>query len=597
MHHMAIVSELPFTLKVIKDFPVKTEYNASAFYDEENDIWTDNKATIEIEENENISLLFWAQDPSARLYLEAMDIIPNGDINLRTDENGYLYHLPSKEEFVLFKYGSGNDALCVDVFKIVVQIGEKKYYGTFQVDPKPISIHEWTVMKDDLEREMVGLAQDILRRNIGLGFNKPGNIPPKVLYDFMVIHKYAKQILTSLIDILENPRYEIRTEYREVPDNFQHDLDAETVKRYVRRAGAEATLRVPEKVFFYDIQENRLLKMMIKLFDDRLENFLDILLSMNDNPAVDNSYENNTRKESIRASINNFTEVAIKLRKMTSILQTSDWYRGVSEVEDAYIPHSFILDSRYNSIYQVYLKLKKNDFTVELDPLFSYTWKRSSFLYEMWSYFKVCHLLMHKYELVSTDWFGEFTEKLLFPFLKQGTTSVFGNDNVKIEVIFDHPLPEKEKETSLEHPLYMAKQHNARGHNRPDIVMNVYDRVDGWYIGSLILECKYRKIGSFWNTDPARSSLGQLEAYFNNARSNYLYDEYGVMYEMHPVKKVFVLTPDEKGDGCQSLDFNVVAITFKPTDDNIFSNHLLKELDENISNMVTLSEKLKRQMK
>ena len=67
-----------------------------------------------------------------------------------------------------------------------------------------MDINEWTMMKDDLEKEMTGLAQDIVRRNIGLGNMKYGNLPPKVLFDFIVIKKSAQKVLMSLIDIAEH---------------------------------------------------------------------------------------------------------------------------------------------------------------------------------------------------------------------------------------------------------------------------------------------------------------------------------------------------------------------------------------------------------
>ena len=61
----------------------------------------------------------------------------------------------------------------------------------------------------------------------------------------------------------------------------------------------------------------------------------------------------------------------------------------MSDVTEAYIPHSFIMDTRYNTLYQMYLELRKDTFQVEFDSEFSYTWKRSSYLYEMWCFFRI----------------------------------------------------------------------------------------------------------------------------------------------------------------------------------------------------------------
>ena len=49
-------------------------------------------------------------------------------------------------------------------------------------------------------------------------------------------------------------------------------------------------------------------------------------------------------------SILEFRTVACKLKKMTSLLKTKDWYFQITDVTQAYIPHSFILDTRYNTL-------------------------------------------------------------------------------------------------------------------------------------------------------------------------------------------------------------------------------------------------------
>ena len=48
------------------------------------------------------------------------------------------------------------------------------------------------MMRDDLECEIRDLSQDIVRRSIGMG-NNHENIPPKVIYNFLVMRKYYQQ--------------------------------------------------------------------------------------------------------------------------------------------------------------------------------------------------------------------------------------------------------------------------------------------------------------------------------------------------------------------------------------------------------------------
>lgn len=591
---MAIVSNLPFKLQVIKRFPVETHQEGLLFFDDEKEVWKKEVVTLSIEENDEIEILFNSEDENAKLYLEALDIVPLDDRKIAYDSEGHIYRIPSSEPFILYKVNSGFDALCVDIFQISVYCYEKWYYGTLQVLPKPMNLDEWIMMKDDLEKEMVGLAQDIVRRNIGLGNQKYGNVPPKVLYDFIVIRKYAQSLLVALMDIAENPRCEIVTEYKKVGNNKNCRLDEESIRRYATRAGSEATYKVPVKVVNYDIQDNRILKNIIIDYENRLNVFLELLVELRDYTNNFDSGRTVQYKNEWEKSISEFKNVAQKLKKITSLLKTQEWYLKVGKISRPYIPHSFIMDTRYNILYQMYLELKRETFKVEFDPEFSYTWKRSSYLYEMWCYFKVVHLLSQQYEMNEPDWARVFSGKILFPFLNVGTSIEFKNEDVRLEVIFDKPLVFENKKTDISSPLYVAKtQEYSKMHNRPDILIYVYDTKNGWYLGSIVLECKYRKIYSI-EANGQRGSIGQLQAYYNNTRSEYLFGGWGKRLNMRPVKRVIVLTPDVKGDGKSQDDFSILFKSFKPADNEEWNKSLMDEVNSIIEELINASRELQR---
>lgn len=588
---MAIVSNLPFKLQVIRKFPIETHQEGLLFFDDEKEIWKKEVITLSIEENDEIEILFDSEDDNAKLYLEALDIVPLDDHKIAYDSEGRIYRMPSSESFILYKANSGYDALCVDTFQISVYCNEAWYYGTLQVLPKPMNMNEWTMMKDDLEKEMVGLAQDIVRRNIGLGNQKYGNLPPKVLYDFIVMRKYSQSLLVALLDIAENPRCEIVTEYKKVGNNKNCRLDEESIRRYATRAGSEATYKVPVKVINYDIQDNRILKNIIIDYDNRLNIFLELLVELRDYTNNFDSGRTIQYKNEWEKSISEFKNVAKKLKKMTSLLKTQEWYLKVRKISRPYIPHSFIMDTRYNTLYQMYLELKRETFKVEFDPEFSYTWKRSSYLYEMWCYFKIIHL-SKQYEMNEPDWVRVFSGKILFPFLNVGTSIEFKSENVKLEVVFDKPLVFENKKTDISSPLYVAKtQEYSKMHNRPDILIYVYDIKNGWYLGSIVLECKYRKIYSI-EANGQRGSIGQLQAYYNNTRSEYLFGGWGKRLNMRPVRKVIVLTPDIKGDGKSQDDFSILFKSFKPADDEEWNKSLMDEVNFNIEELLNVSRDL-----
>lgn len=592
---MDIVSDLPFSLHLIKRFPTEEVYIAKLFSKNDKEIWNEDFVTLSIEENDEVELFFNSSDTNARLYLEALDIVPIDDINIKEDENGNIYRTVSNSSFVLYKSNAGYDALRVDVFKISILCNDEWYYGTFQILPKPMNLQEWKMMRDDLECEIRGLAQDIVRRNIGIGNIHNEALPPKIIYDFLIIKKYSSKVIMALTDIADNPRSRIVTMYNEISANRsdKYRFDKETVKRYLLKSGTEPTYKIPVKAISYDIPDNRLLRMILTEYESKVTQFLEILDSIDKNDYSLHSGGSWQYKTEWKVSLGEFKEAALKLKKITSIVKTREWYNDVGIFQETHVPYSFIMDSRYNIIYQMYLDMKREEISVDLNPDFSYSWKRSSWMYEMWCYLKVCHMFLQRYELVSSEWNDIFSEKVIFPFLESGTRLKFEIDDYALEVVYDECLPMNKNKSSYKKPLFMAKTHGEeKTHNRPDIVINVYQTKREWYLGSIILECKYRKLNSFWIEGSNRSSRGQLESYFNNARSSILLGEIGENFNMRPVEKVIVLTPDDLGDGKEQNEFEILVKGFKPSDEPDILDSVKELLFDEIEKIFSKYKKL-----
>lgn len=565
---MDIVSDLPFTLKLIQKYPIETIQEARVFCKEEQNIWRDNIITLSVEENEDMDLYFNAEDPEARLYLDALNMIPADDLYIKEDHYGRKYRMVSTDCFALYRSSKGYDALCVDTFRIAVLCQKEWYYGTLQILPKPIAIGEWQMMRNDLEREIRDLSQDIVRRSIGMG-NNHENIPPKVIHNFLVMRKYSNKVMMTLTDISSNPRSEIITVYENVSRNEgeNYSFDAETVRRFAVRSGSEPTYKIPVKTVNYDIQENRILKRIILDYEKKLEQFINLIDEMDGSASQS--------RISWKTNLEEFKGRAVRLRKMTAILKSQKWYTSVQDLRDPYIPHALILDSRYSLLYQMHLDLKRDEIDLGLTTEFSYTWKSSSYMYEMWCYLKICRILMSEYAFVPDEVSNADADRTLLPLLDVGKTIRFEKNDLRLEVIYDICLPLKQEDTSLEQPLYMARHHSDyRNHNRPDLLVHIYDIQEQWYLGTIIIECKYRKLNSFWTENSPRSSRGQLEAYYNNARSRILFGGIGELLNMRPVTKVIVLTPDDLGDGQEQTDFGVLVKSFKASESDEMVNEL-----------------------
>lgn len=583
-------------MDTVSSFPFELSFNnvaISSLCENEEEIYSLDFQAIQLYENEEIDIYFNSSDTNARLYLDALDILPDG-FGVQVDEEGRTYRRISPDPMPLYKHNDDFDALRVDQFRIEIIANRHHYYGLLDILPKQLEIPEWRMMRDDLEREIIGLAQDIVRRNIGLGDKKAGAIPPQKIYNFFVIKKYASRILSALIDLQKAPKYKIVTDYVEQEDFKAAKIDSITVQRYLRRGGTDAFYSVPTKRINYDIQENRLLKRIITLYDNELRQFITTLEAIREYRKKASGTEHKQYKELYEQGISEFINTAHQLQKITNIIKNQDWYKTVSQLSDGQIPHSFVLDSRYSVLYKMYEELRHSYFRVQLDPNYSYSWKKSSSLYEMWCYIKLCRVLGTRYDASGDLWSLAFGEELLFPYLASGTRMIFSDESTILEVIYDQRVPKTDRQTGLhKNPFYTVGKHN-----RPDITIDVYEKKKGWYIGSIILECKYRKLTSFLSSaDSSWSSRSQLQSYYTDNKSSLTFDGLGAVLDARPIDTVIVLTPDLLGNNKRNSGINLLVKALRPDENDEMVNEVLDNIDACIEHRLQIYHTVEGRLK
>ena len=555
--------------------------------------WTDIQLSHEpeedcatIKENDEMDLYFNSTDKEARLYLDALECCPSSN-RIMVDDEGFVYCTPGEEVIKLYRSDSSYDALRVDVLQISVICGLNSYFSFLKIAPKQLSLEEWKIMRDDLETEIQGLAQDIVRRNIGLGDEAKGLLPPDDLYAFLIINKNAHAIMSALLDIKDKPKYKLKKRYEEVDESKNREIDTETVKKYLQRGALNHTLFVPRRDIVYDIQENRLLKKIIKAYDEKLAHFIDVIYStLNYRKQRLTRYpKHSLYDEKYIQGLESYLATAEKLKKITNIIKSAEWFQTVKNPEDMFIPHSFAVDSRYGSLYRMYSEMNKRNFSVQLDPQYSYSWKKSSSLYEMWCYICICRSFLQEYTEVGLRVQDIFMKDHLFPFLKSGTKILLENEDSAVEIIYDSVLPKKSEQVKLYgHPLYITGKHT-----RPDICINMYSKKSGWYVGSFIIECKYRSLKAFWYGN-TWSSREQIKAYHNDSKSPLFFNGFLDLFtSSRPVLHVFTFTPDIF-DEREYSDDQVTLLTFRPTRDRDIVEKVCERLIDEVSNAVKLAD-------
>ena len=538
-----------------------------------------------VEENDELDLYFDSSDINSRMYFDALECCPLTG-RILTDECGRVYCTPSTDPIHIYRSTADYDALRVDMLSITVVYNNRPYVSNLKIIPKQMSMNEWAIMRNDLEAEARGLAQDIVRRSIGLGNESVGVLPPDDLFAFLIINKNAKAIMGALLDIKDKPKYQLQKHYEEEYESKNRTIDTVTVRQYLRRVSADNKLVVPRRDVVYDIQENRLLKKIIKTYDDKIRRFIQVIQATLDyhKQQISQQYKPGLYDIKYIEGLENYLETAQKLKKVTNIVKNTEWFREVHNPRDVFIPHSFALDPRYGTLYRLYGEIKKKNFQIELNPQYSYTWKKSSTLYEMWCYLTVCRFFLNKCTARESEASKFFTKDHLFPFLESGTKITVEDDHSIIELVYDAVLPLQSENTSMyETPLYITGITGR--HTRPDICINLYSKKSGWYIGSYIIECKYRKLNAFWKGS-TWSSKEQIIAYHNDSKSPLFFNGYLDVYTVsRPVRNVFVFTPDDFGE-IRDKDDCVTLLTFKPTADRSVVNNVCNQLLETISEQV-----------
>ena len=180
-----------------------------------------------------------------------------------------------------------------------------------------------------------------------------------------------------------------------------------------------------------------------------------------------------------------------------------------------------------------------------------------------------------------------FTKNQLFPFLESGTKVSLENDDLILEIVYDICLPKKSRTVELyNNPLFITGKHC-----RPDICINLYSKKSTWFIGSLAIECKYRKLTSFWE-GRTWSSRDQIKAYHNDSKSPLYYGGKFEAFSPRPVSQVVVFSPDDiRSDSREQADDNVTIKIFKPTADRSYIKAACEYLDQAIHNQLALADR------
>ena len=574
---MAIAVKLPFSLSVIRTSYIdkngaairrRSEATRFVTVPAANSLTT--TPTISVKENEGVAFLFRSEDTAAKLYLPCLDAALDQRF-VETDAAGD-YITPSDRPFQLC--GGGQEGLLVERMLFFVEAAGQRYYGNFAVQPRQLESGEWQLMQEELEEEFEGLSRVWKKGTEGRGIGGEQALPLRAFRDLERLQAQESKVFAAIRDIIEQPRYAIKTSYEKDPVQAGGRVDAKSMRSNLSRGGISHVQLIPKKRLDYDIDENRMLRMMAERILARLAGF--------------RQYTEDAQLSGGR--MREFTETVRRYRHLLNALRNMPWYPEISGRQVYAVSQAMLADNRYYILYCLHLSLERDHLGLTMREIYRLSYQKSSLLYELWCYFKLRHVLEDFATETDREESYEVGEDGGFS-LRDGSRVCYENEEVRLALVYNQTLGDRSADRERD-PLYFATSHNGRNHNHPDLLLHIFSKKTGWYVGSIILECKYRKVRQIWVGE--RSSLGQLETYYKNACSDEIYGGIGKLLRTNPVCGVMALTPDTSTAPIRSDHFPLETFALRPGKENRTRHALSAHIRELIEKALKAEEVFSR---
>ncbi|WP_042463147.1 DUF2357 domain-containing protein [Neobacillus dielmonensis] len=517
--------------------------NEFDFYEKREEVYT------EIKENIGAGLIFQSVQDEARLFLDGLETLPGRMLKI-DPVAGEVYLSPSEKPVTLFDHTQEFYPLIPGFYRLEIHMEGHRYYSWVKVAPKQLDETQLQTMKEEVEKEWSGLARDMIFHTTGLHAGLEG-IPQGLLKQFMIINNHFSSTLAALSDLYRKVNYQIRKDYRLSSRDKYLAIDEKTIRHIVSHPEDEHVLLTPVSVVNYDLPENRLLKKIIESVSHTLRNFNDAVEKVEKHNSNSNPPRTAAEKEKAEQTVNMLGEEARKIRGAIQWVQTAPWYSEVGEYQATAHFHVMNSDPRYRALNQLFREMQSEQ-SRQNDQNYSYQWKRTDKLYEIWGYIQFIKTLARD-ELGFTPESGWIysvnpaEDGGLVPELPANTEVVFRKDNIRISLVYEALLPTQSKLTTRESPLYTRGTHTC-----PDGRLDVF--MDEIFIGTIIFDFKYRPRSAIWDQTKIQSNqqtgvMMQLVSYGDNPHSPYLYGARGDHLFSHnsPVQEVWAIYPNRYG--------------------------------------------------
>lgn len=558
------------------------------FFEDEKELYEKKEDYyIEVKENLGLTITFQADLEDAQFFMDGLETLPEQKLGYDS-KKGEVYLIPFEKPVTLFDHSDDYYPLIPGHYRIMVVYERKHYYAWVKVLPKQLEEEQWEAMKNEVEQELKGLAKELMLKKTGL-HPRMQTISQSLLEQFYVINNRFSSVMTALSDLYRKVNSKINKEYALVPKGKSRRIDEQTVRHAVSHSQNELFIKIPVSAVTYDLPENRLAKKIIESISTTLTGFIaEVEITKRRLKKI------GSVDEKVIEELEKLMDVAGKMRGAIQWIKTAPWYEAVGTYEASRLPFVMNSDSRYRALYQLHRELNNEQQQEQVKTSYSYQWKRSDKLYEIWGYIQFIKVLKGKKLAFVPESGWIYSEDFhrnnsITPSLLASTKVVFTKDNLQIHLVYEALLPTQSRLTTLKSPLYTRGNHTC-----PDGRLDLYK--EGMYIGSIIVDFKYRPRNAIWNESlmyqgQKNEVMRQLVSYGDNIFSNYLFglDSNSVVSRFSPIQEVWAIYPNRYGQSRSHdyPDYKVSLIELTPGEDN---DHFVEKITTAIDQLIKTSE-------
>lgn len=544
---------------------------------------TDEEIPI-VKENITLELIFSSTNPDDKLSFDLLDIVQKDD---RFDE--LIYIQPSIEPIKIYdSNGTYTGALIPGYYKITVTSNNESYYSWLKVKPKQVTEEQWIVMREEVESELIGLARDILFKRAGTQLREDSVLPLSLLNKVQLIHSHFNKWKLAINQVISNPRYSIKRKYNKINKSEPSVIDHVAFKKMSidAQAASMGKIYTVKNECSNNTLENRWLKFYItnitknirSLLKDLDKYVIQVELAINNKKIF---YRSNKKDLNYHKLITAKEELQSHRYRMTSILQDCYQFLDLDWVQDLEngrpLQYSMVVqaDMNYRSIFKFYKDLMIDNYEINLNREYTYYWKRTDLLYEIWGFIQFIKALTSEeigYQ-IEKGWIYNQTlsksneNKFEVPFLKQGETIELIKGDTELHLVYDQIIDNDGSKL-----LY-----TDAGNKRPDLRLDFFK--EGEYINSIIIDFKYRPLKYIWSTNRRNEVMDQLTAYRDNFYSQKIYSKLfpGISSQFRAIKEVWAVYPHNENNGRKPQPRDMCLVELTPDMDKVVFVNKLKE--------------------